>query len=201
MAVYKKTFTLADIFNNKKLKGKLPLINYKETVSESGKVSYRTRGKTVRTLVFDTATATARAYYKPLTATRGGKRLELSGTLTVDHNTAVDGIYTALKGIRSLLLWTANQADMIRDALVESEKNKRQYGIDTRLYLRAGSMEEIEGMSRPQLQALLSDVMDNIVYGDNFPKTQKKWAVETVKVKSPLTYEQRQEQWKRRIGL
>ena len=30
MATFTKTFTLKDIFNNKKLQGKLPLINYKE---------------------------------------------------------------------------------------------------------------------------------------------------------------------------
>ena len=44
---YSQNFTLTDIFNNPKLKGKLPLINYKERELEGGKISVRTNGKTV----------------------------------------------------------------------------------------------------------------------------------------------------------
>ena len=42
---YSQIFTLKDIFNNVNLKGKLPLINYKETMLENGKISKRTNVK------------------------------------------------------------------------------------------------------------------------------------------------------------
>ena len=50
---FTQTFTLTDIFNNKKLKDKLPLINYREIERENGKVSRRTNAKTINRLVFD----------------------------------------------------------------------------------------------------------------------------------------------------
>ena len=200
MAQYSQTFTLKDIFNNKNLKDKLPLINYKEKELENGKVSRRTNLKSVNRQAFDTATSAARPFYKPMLTQRQGDRMVISGNLVGDHDEAVDSVYNALKSIRSMLIWTANNAEMIRNALKESEKNKRNNGIDTKLFLRAKSMKEIEGMSRPQIQALMSDIMDNIVYGDNFPQTQKKFNAETLPIKSPYSYEQRKRIWKFKIG-
>lgn len=200
MATFTKTFTLKDIFNNKKLQGKLPLINYKEKETETGKISVRTSPKTVRKQVFDTATTTAKAYYKPLLATRAENTLTISGTLTGDYDEAVESIYKALQGIRSLLIWTANNGDIIRDALKESEKNKRLYGIDSKLLLRVQSMAQIEGMSRPQLQALMADIMENIVYGDDFPQTQKKWGVQSMPTNSPFDYNERKRRWQIKVG-
>ena len=75
---------------------------------------------------------------------------------------------------------------MVRSALKEAEKNKRAYGINSKLNLRVQSMQEIEGMSRQQLQALMSDIMENIVYGDNFPQTQKKYNVEQLTTKKSV---------------
>ena len=59
---FTQNFTLTDIFNNKKLKDKLPLINYKEIEREDGKVSRRTNTKTINRLVFDVSTSAARPY-------------------------------------------------------------------------------------------------------------------------------------------
>ena len=98
------------------------------------------------------------------------------------------------------MIYTVNNADMIRSALKEAEKNKRKHGIDTKLKLRAQSMQEIEGMSKRQIQALLSDIMENIYYGDNFPETQKKYGVENLPVKSPYNYKQRQQIWRNKVG-
>lgn len=197
---YSQTFTLKDIFNNPNLKGKIPLINYKEKEMEDGKVSYRTNAKTVNRQVFDTSMSSARPFYKGIKGVRAGDRLEISGELTGDHNQAVEAVYQGLLGIRSLITWTANNADMIRSALKEAEKNKRAYGINSKLNLRVQSMQEIEGMSRQQLQALMSDIMENVVYGDNFPQTQKKYNVEQLTTKSPFNYNQRQLNWKNKVG-
>lgn len=197
---YSQIFTLKDLFNNPKLKNKLPLINYKEIERENGKISRRTNAKTVNRQVFDTATSAARPFYKPIKTSRAGDTMVISGNLVGDHDAAVDAVYNALVAKRLLLLYTANNADMIRSALKESEKNKRTYGQDTRLYLRANSMVEIEGMTNRQIQALLNNIMENIMYGDDFPETQKKYSVEEMPTRTPLNYEQRKLKWKQMVG-
>lgn len=200
MARFSQTFTLKDIFNNKNLKGKLPLINYREIEREDGKLSVRTNAKTVNRYVFDTATSAARPFYKGIKITRNGNFMEISGELIGDHDSAVDAVYNALQNSKSVLSYTANNADMIRSALKESEKNKRNYGINSKLYLRCQSMAEIEGMSKPQLLALMNDIMENIMYGDNFPKTQAKYKVEEMKLNTALDYKQRKIRWKYKVG-
>lgn len=196
---YSQIFSLTDIFNNKNLKGKIPLINYKEKELEDGKISRRTNAKTVNRQVFDTAISAARPFYKPLLPLRSGDTLILSGEMVGDHDAAVDAVYNALQGIKTILIWTANNADMIRDALKEAEKNKRQYGINSKLFLRVQSMQQIEGMTKREIQQLMNDIMENVMFGDDFPKTQKKWNVKEL-FKSGLTYEQRQLKWKQKIG-
>lgn len=197
---YSQIFTLTDIFNNKKLRNKIPLINYKEKELENGKISRRTYAKTVNRQVFDTATSAARPFYKPLKTARSGDTMIISGELVGSHDGAVDAVYNALLSKRSLLIWTANNADMIRSALKEAEKNKRRDGINSKLYLRVQSMQQIEGMSKPQIQALMENIMENIFYGDDFPETQKKYNIENLKVNSKYTYEQRKARWKVRVG-
>lgn len=197
---YSQTFSLTDIFNNKKLKDKIPLINYREKELENGKISRRTNAKTINRLVFDISTSAARPFYKPITTQRSGDTMVISGNLVGDHNSAVDAVYNALLSQKQVMIYTVNNADMIRSALKEAEKNKRKYGNDTKLYLRVQSMTEIEGMSKREIQALLNNIMENIVYGDNFPETQKKYGVENLPVRSPYNYKQRQLRWKIRVG-
>ena len=197
---FTQNFSLTDIFNNKKLKNKIPLINYKEKELENGKISRRTNAKTINRLVFDISTSAARPFYKPIKTHRAGNRMEIGGNLVGDHNSAVEAVYNALISQKQVMIYTVNNADIIRSALKEAEKNKRKYGIDTKLKLRAQSMQEIEGMSKRQIQALLSDIMENIVYGDNFPETQKKYGVENLPVKSPYNYKQRQQIWRNKVG-
>lgn len=197
---FSQTFTLTDIFNNKQLKDKIPLINYREKELENGKISHRTNAKTVNRMVFDTATSSARPFYRPIRTTRSGDTMIISGELVGDHDGAVDAVYNALMAKKSILIWTANNADMIRSALKEAEKNKRKHGINTKLFLRAQTMQEIEGMSKPQIQALMSDIMENIIYGDNFPKTQEKYGVKDVWLDSRGSWQRRRLRWKYKVG-
>lgn len=196
---YSQIFTLKDIFNNKKLKDKLPLVNYKEKELENGKISHRTNAKTINRFVFDTATSAARPFYKPIKTTRSGDMMIISGEMVGDHDGAVDAVYNALQSKRVLFIWTANNVKMIRDALKESEKNKNN-GVATKLYLRVQSMQQIEGMTRQQIQALLQNIMENIVYGDDFPKTQKKYGVENWNLSNKFNYNQLKLRWKNRVG-
>ena len=200
MTKYSQTFSLLDIFNNKNLKDKLPLVNYKEIERENGKVSRKTSMKTVNRIVFDTATSAARPFYKPILTTRTGDTMIINGNLVGDQNECVDAIFDRLQSQKVMMTMTANNMDMIRDALKESEKAKQSMGLSCKLYLRAKSMQEIEGMSRPQLIALMTDIMDNIYYGDDFPTTQKKWKVAELPTNNNRSYIQRKIEWKLRIG-
>lgn len=196
---YSQIFTLKDIFNNNKLKDKLPLVNYKEKELEDGKISRRTNAKTINRFVFDTATSAARPFYKPIKTTRSGDLMIIGGEMVGDHDGAVDAVYNALQSKRVLFIWTANNVKMIRDALKESEKDKNN-GVAAKLYLRVQSMQQIEGMTRQQIQALLQNIMENIVYGDDFPKTQKKYGVENWNLSNKFNYNQLKLRWKNRVG-
>lgn len=200
MPRYSQVFSLKDLFNNPALKNKLPFVNYKERELENGKISVRTGLKTVNRQVFDTATSAARPYYKPIKTIRSGNLMVIGGELVGDHDEAVDAVYNSLLAQTQLISFTANNANMIRDALKETEKNKRQYGIDSKLYLRAQSITEIQGMTQKQLGGLMQNIMENIVYGDNFPRTQAKYSVENFEIGSPYNYEQRKLRWKFKVG-
>lgn len=200
---FSQNFTLVDIFNNKKLRNKIPLINYREKELENGKISRRTNAKTVNRQVFETAKSSARPFYTPMVASQSGDKLIIGGELRINSELedVVDAVYNGLLAKKQILIFTANNADMIRDALKEAEKNRRNYGIQCKLYLRVQSMQQIEGMTEKQVAYLMNDIMENIVYSDDFIATQKKWNVQEMVVKSPYTYEQRKEQWQQKVGI
>ena len=200
---FSQNFTLLDIFNNKKLRNKIPLINYREKERENGKISRRTNAKTVNRQVFETAKSSARPFYTPMVASQSGDKLIIGGELRINSELedVVDAVYNGLLAKKQILIFTANNADMIRDALKEAEKNRRNYGIQCKLYLRVQFMQQIEGMTEKQVAYLMNDIMENIVYSDDFIATQKKWNVQEMVVKSPYTYEQRKEQWQQKVGI
>lgn len=197
---YFQKFTLVDIFNNPNLRSKIPLVNYTEKALDNGKLQKRTKMQTVATFVFNTAKASARPYYKPLNAHKAANIITIDGNLIGDYNEAVDRIYLDLLHNKHILRYTANNADMIRSALKEGEKLKRSGGESPRLFLRASSMYEIEHMSKPQIQALMNDIMQNIFYLDEFQETQKKYSVPEIAINSPYDYETRRQKWKRKVG-
>ena len=197
---YFQKFTLVDIFNNPKLRSKIPLVNYTEKVLDNGKLQKRTKMQTVATFVFNTAKASARPYYKPLNAHKAANIITIDGNLIGDYNEAVDRIYLDLLHNKHILRYTANNADMIRSALKEGEKLRRSGGKSPRLFLRVSSMYEIEHMSKPQIQALMNDIMQNIFYLDEFQETQKKYSVPEIAINSPYDYETRRQKWKRKVG-
>lgn len=182
---YMQLFTLADIFNNQKLKGKLPLINYQEK-EKDGKTHRTTSLKSIPSLVYDLSTRAAKPFYSPLKAQKRGDTIIIDGNAQGD---AYLSVYNAIQSARGLMIFTANNAEMIRHALKETAKDA------PKLWLRANSMAQIEGMSKPQLQALMDDIMRNIFYNPEYAKTQKKFNVKDIPIKSPYNYEQRKERW------
>lgn len=204
---YSQRFTLTEIFNNKELKDVIPLVNYKEKEREDGKISTRTNMKSIKQLIVDASTKGARPYYKPLIVRRSQGSVVLTGKLVGDQDACVDAVYSSILAKRVFMIWTANNMDMVRSALKEAEANKKKTGIDTKLFLRVNSIEEIKGMNWREAQAFLNNVMENIYYSDNFPKTAKKFGVEEIqnniaksKAEHTLNYRSQKIRWKRRVG-
>ena len=193
---YSKNFSLQDLFNCKELKNVLPLVNYREKTTEDGKIQRRTRIKTVPFVVYETAKKSAKPFYSPFTPTKSGLHIELGGTLIGDYNTCYESVYKALVGVKYTLSFTANNIDMIRSAIKESAKE----GQTPKLYLRANSIQEIKGMSKQKLYTLMDDIMQNIFYSNDYPKTKAKFKVSEIPIKSPFTYEQRKERWQNKVG-
>jgi hypothetical protein len=197
---YSRTFTLKDLFNDKSLSNKFPMVNYKETTTDLGKVSRRTNMKTVPYVVYDIAVKAARPYYKPLKPRKSGGSIFLEGNLNDDLTVAYKAVYCAVVESKDMISITANNMDLIRSALKESEKKKASFGETDKLYLRVQSKEQIKGMSKREIAALLNNIMENIYYSDDFIETQKKYGLADMPTGSPYSYEERKNAWQRRVG-
>jgi len=197
---YNQQFTLIDIFNNKKLAKKLPLVRYKENVGEDNKVHKTTNMKSVGRLVYETAKSSAKPYYNPFISSKNGNLIIVGGKLTGDYETAYESVYNGIVAQKEMLSFTANNGDIIRNALKESQMIKRQTGQEPKLWLKAGSMLEIENMSKKQIRELVDDVMKNIYYSDNYMNTQKKYDVAKIIVNGSTNYERRKLLWQHKVG-
>lgn len=197
---YAKMFTLQEIFNNKNLAGKIPLVNYKETTDELGAQHRTTNMKSVSKIVFESAKLGARPYYRPLKAVKSGDFITIGGKLNGELNTAYNAVYKAILSQTNMIRFTANNAEMIRSAVKESAKIKRSSGKEPKVWLKIGSMQEIETMGKRELNALMDDIMRNIFYNPDFAQTQKKFRVQEIPVNRSTNYERRKENWLKKVG-
>ena len=55
-------------------------------------------------------------------------------------------------------------------------------------------------MSNNQISKIMTEVMNNLFYGDNFPITQTKFQVDRIKTKSSLTYQDAKDKWQKYVG-
>lgn len=188
-ARYSQTFTLADIFDNKKLKDKIPQLK-----------SYRTISFNITQQIMQIVSTASRPYYQPQEITDESDKIIISGNLVGNHDGAVNAVYMALMANKDLLSYSSNNFNIIKSALIESKNYRKSSGFMPKLYLRTQSMQEIQGMSNRQIQGLLGDIMDNIVFGDNFPETQKKFKVNNFVFKNQLNYSQNVLRWKYKVG-
>ena len=200
---YTENFTLRDIFNNESLANKLPLVNYREynvVTREGSSVSTKTEMKTVKRQIFETAKGVAKYYYKPLEVVKSADQIIFGGKLIYDQDACVDEIVSMLQAYKPMLEMSANNGDIIRSALKESEKNARQYGINSKLFLRTQSIMEIKGMDKKRLKEFMDDVMSNILFGDNFPQTQKKYKVYEQNY-GKKSYDELKKEWRAKVGI
>jgi len=197
---YNQKFTLEDIFNNKKLKGKIPLVNYKEDFDEDNKLHKKTNMKTLSYLVYNMAKSSARPYYNPFTPSKSGDIITIAGTLTDDINKPFEAVYQGILAQKQILSFTVNNGDIIRTALKESKKIGREMGKEPKLWLKVGSMQEIENMNKKQLNYLVDDIMRNIFYNSEYQYTQKKYDVAKIPVYRSTNYELRKLKWQQKVG-
>ena len=194
---YTQTFTLAEIFNAKELRGLLPLVNYKEREDEQGKTHRTTNLRSVGRVVYDNSVAAARRFYEPLVSHKLGNLITLGGNLVENQDDCVEAVYQRLLGAKTLLEFTANNADMIRAAVKEGEKNHNA----PKLWLREKSLAQIKAQlqSRRGKLQFMNDIMQNLYYGD-YPLTQKKFGVSDIDIGNHRTYEENKARWARKVG-
>lgn len=182
--LFSKVFSLKDIMQNKQLKNVMPQISVGKDVGED-----------IFNEIFNTAKQAAQPYYKPLIVVKSGEGIRIKGETQSTANEVVDVVYNALLSKQQVISFFAKNKSLYETALKESKVNKQRYGINTKLYLRVQSFEQIRGMSEPKTVGLLKNITENILYGDDFPETQK-----IFKVEKDLHYKRKQEQWKNKVG-
>lgn len=197
--LYTQNFTLNDIFSNKKLRGKLPLISYAEGETPKGRLSQRTSVKSVGALVYENSKTSARPFYKPLNARKNGNYISIGGKTDTDLDTVVDAIFVRLLGIKQMLIMTANDTDILREAMKEAGRQKRATGQEPKLWLRVGSMQQLEQMSDRDRNKVINDIMKNVFFGSGFPETQKKFGVAEL-LQGGRGYDRRKREWLKEIG-
>ena len=200
MSRYSQNLTLLDIFNEKKLLNRLPLVRYKETERDGG-TRVRTNLYTVGRYVYYLAQRGARPYYKPLVSRKNGDIINIGGNLVGDINEAENNVYGVLVANKGLLEMTANQMEVIRDAVKEAEKNKRLYGKDSKLFLREKSIQQIQNLTDKEMLRFMRDVFDNIEYSGNYPKTLEKWSQILDMQTRDTNSRRRRRYWEHKVGL
>ncbi len=191
MSVYSNNITLKDLFNNKSIQKKLPLGNYKEQLTYKSlpkNAQLRIIGNQIKDL---TASASTK-YYNQAKVTRTNRTIVVSGSLKKSYNSAFNGIYNYIKGKAGLISNMIANNEIIRNAFIEDIQN----GKSSKLYLRIASVNEIKSMNANRLKALMNDIIDNIKFSDNFPKTQT--MIETNLGSNFLIQKQ---EWMKKVGF
>ena len=196
MSKYLAKYDLTEIFGNEKLRGRLPIIKYKATETGSG----RTKVESVPFLVFDLAKSAAKPYYKSFMPTKAANVITLDGKTEANLDEIVDKVYQSIKASKFVLKMTENYIDVIRSALKEGEKTARATGVKPKLALRQQSMLEIENMTKPQTYEMFSNIIEDIFFSGNYPKTVQKYGIDKLSFNRGKSYAETQALWQRKVG-
>ena len=201
MSRYNRNLSLIDIFNDKSLQNKLPLVRYNVYDMGNGEPNIRTRMLTLGSFVYRLAQRGARPYYKPLVTRKFADNIYIGGKLIGGLEEATNSVYETILANKGLLEMTVNQMDMIRDAVKEAEQNKRLYGRESKLYLRVNSTQSIKNLNDRQVNMLMRDIIDNIEYSGNYPKTLAKWRKLLQIEDKNVNFNRRQRNWENKVGI
>lgn len=193
---YLEKYDLTEIFGNEKLRGKLPIIKYKATETGSG----RTQIKSVPFLVFDLAKSAAKPYYKPFQPHKLANIITLDGKTEVNLDEIVNKVYENINASKHLMELTENYVDVIRSALKEGEKTGRMTGQKPKLSLRQQSMLEIENLSKAQTREMFWNIVEDIFFSGNYPKTVQKYGIDKLSFNRGRSFAETQALWQRRVG-
>lgn len=193
---YLEKYDLTEIFGNEKLRGKLPIIKYKATETGSG----RTQIKSVPFLVFDLAKSAAKPYYKPFKPHKLANIITLDGKTEANLDEIVNKVYENINASKHLMELTENYVDIIRSALKEGEKTGRMTGQKPKLSLRQQTMLEIENLSKAQTQEMFWNIVEDIFFSGNYPKTVQKYGIDKLSFNRGRSFTETQALWQRRVG-
>jgi hypothetical protein len=206
---YEQRFTLNDIFTNKRIRDRFGVyVDLKskyerKTIGGTGTntVAVNTQMANVSDIVFNTSVGAAQPYYSNMSAARNGAETVISGELRLTLDGAHEAVYNAIVGARMAIQWTANNMGAVRDALKEGEKQS-PFGNRPKLWLRQKSMESVYALNNQQFSVFLGDVMNNLYFGDQFPKTQKKLVgdMNTFTARMGFDYKQAKADWQRKVN-
>ena len=95
---------------------------------------------------------------------------------------------------------TENYVDVIRSALKEGEKTGRVTGQKPKLSLRQQSMLEIESLSKAQTREMFWNIVEDIFFSGNYPKTVQKYGIDKLSFNRGRSFTETQALWQRRVG-
>lgn len=188
---YSQVFSLEDLFENETVKNKLPFLQ-SEGNDENEDVLAQN--------VFQFVKVSAKSVLNNFNASYIGNSIVLDVGSDYELDSLVDKIYDDLLLSKSNIETSILNHEIIESAVNESKSNRRRYGINSKLYLKAQSVQQISGMNEKQIEELINNILENIYFGDNFPQTQKKFNLSDLKIYGRHSYEERKKQWKQMVG-
>ena len=169
-----KEIKLIDFYKNKKLKQKLPIFNFKDNISNKKRDS-NAQLRMIADQILSYTRQCAKPYYKTLSVKRTNRTIVVAGQLKTTYNKAYNGIAKAIEGQRRLIACLAMNNELLQTALIEDANRKND--MRPALNLRASSIVEISKMNSNQLFGVMNDIMKDILYSGNYPKTAKKFNI------------------------
>ena len=169
-----KEIKLIDFYNNKTLKQKLPIFNFKDSISNNNRDS-NAQMRMIADQILSYTRQCAKPYYKSLSVKRRNRTIVVKGKLKTTYNKAYNGIAKSIEGKRRLIACLALNNELLQNALIEDANRKND--MRPALNLRANSIVEINKMNSNQIFGVMNDIMKDILYSGKYHKTAKKFNI------------------------
>lgn len=191
MSLYCQNISLSEIFNNRSIRKKLPIGDFKE-VEKHNKITKNGQLRIFSNQIKSISSAAASKYYKKVKVTRSNRTIIINGELKTSYGKAYNGIYLYVKNKSGLLKSLISSNEVLQTAWLEERKNVSAQ----KLYLKVSKIKEIKNMNANQLKSLLDDIIDNIRFTDNYPKAKK-----MLGEKQDANYFVKRQLWMKKVGV